>query len=575
MRIWLAAVPLVAALAQPPMFVADRVLPSGGSRPAKLAPGMFVSIYGDHLGPEAPCTGNADTQRKETPSPARPRQSFAETLIFPTELCGVQVFLAGRPAGLQYAGDKQINFKVPQEIAVDGEVELKVVYGGQSHAVRLRVGLENVALSLDPPAHAGGPVWLRIDPPFGWYDSVRYPVQVEAWNFGCQEIEVRRGGQTLPRIPVRLTGGMVNGNPCGTIGVGSHPATHTGRLPLHLQYRFDLPGVYEVRYTSREFLHREIVLQSEWTRITVLPAEARPATVGTMPADPADVLSDWLPSLLGGTDIMAMNAVIQCLYHPEPVVRRFAVLALGYWPEAEARRRLTEAYLARGPSDVVVDGGIAAQPDLLVRAAPYLQSNDRVLLGGAVIAATRLVYKQPSPAMDRAMLDAAEHVIRVADEQTLVNYVAALGGVKDDRASTLLWDLVSRRVATEQALIAITWRKNPSDLPRLSAALEGPARGEEQSREVASLPYALRNSYGEAALPYLETALRNSHYVWVRTNCARELMLAGRRSGFAFVAEAITENKAYKREMVEFVREQFPEVRGADEGKLLEFLKGR
>ena len=199
MRLALAFIPLAAALAQPPIFTADRVLPSGGVRPTQLAPGMWISIYGDHLGPATPCTGNADMRNRETPSSARPHQSFSETLIFPTELCGVQVFLAGRAAGLQYAGDKQINFKVPQETPIAGEAELKVVYAGQSHSVTLRVGLETVALSLDSPAHAAGPVWLRIDPPFGWYDSVRYPIQIEPWNFGCQEIEVRRDGRPLPR----------------------------------------------------------------------------------------------------------------------------------------------------------------------------------------------------------------------------------------------------------------------------------------------------------------------------------------------------------------------------------------
>ena len=52
---------------------------------------MLVSIYGEHLGPDAACTGNADPRRREPPSPARPWQSYAETLIFPTELCGVDV----------------------------------------------------------------------------------------------------------------------------------------------------------------------------------------------------------------------------------------------------------------------------------------------------------------------------------------------------------------------------------------------------------------------------------------------------------------------------------------------------
>jgi hypothetical protein len=207
----------------------------------------------------------------------------------------------------------------------------------------------------------------------------------------------------------------------------------------------------------------------------------------------------------------------------------------------------------------VVDRAIAAQPELLARAAAYLRSEDRVLMRGAVIAASRLQWKHSVPAMEHALLDAAEHVVRVADPQTLIDYVSTLGGVKDDRASTLLWDFVSRHVSAGQALIAITWRKNPADLPRLSALLEGPARSEEASREVAALPYALCNSYGEIALPYLEIALKNSQYTWVRVNCARELMLAGRLSGFAFAAEAIKENRPYKDELVQFLQDHFPE----------------
>ena len=175
--------------------------------------------------------------------------------------------------------------------------------------------------------------------------------------------------------------------------------------------------------------------------------------------------------------------------------------------------------------------------------------------------------------MERALLDASDHVRRTADTQTVSDYVCALGVVKDDRASRLLWDFVSRRIATEQALM-LTWRKNPGDLPRLSAALEGPVRGEELSRRVANLPSALRRSYGEAAFPYLEMALRYSHYVWVRANCARELMLAGRRSGFAFAADAIRENR-HKDEMMQFVRDQFAEMRESDERKMLEWLASR
>ena len=273
-----------------------------------------------------------------------------------------------------------------------------------------------------------------------------------------------------------------------------------------------------------------------------------------MPSDPVEVLSDWLPNQLAAPTPAALNAVVDCLYHREQTVRYFAAQSVRYWPEDEVRRRVIEAYLSRGPSDVIVNHVIQPHLDLLARAAPYLQSNDRVLLGGAILAATRLENKQPTPAMERALLDAAEHIIRTADEQTISSYAVALGAVKDDRAGTVLWNLISRRIATEQSLIAITWRKNPADLPRLSALLEGPVRGEEASRYVASLPYAMRNSFGEAALPYLEIALKNSRYEWIRVNCARELMIAGRASGFAFAEQAIKENRPYKDELIPLLK---------------------
>ena len=73
----------------------------------------------------------------------------------------------------------------------------------------------------------------------------------------------------------------------------------------------------------------------------------------------------------------------------------------------------------------------------------------------------------------------------------------------------------------------------------------------------------------------LDSAVKESGYVWVQSNCARELVKAGRRSGFAFIAQAIEQNKFYRREMVQFVQDRFPELRGADDSKVLAFLKAR
>jgi uncharacterized protein (TIGR03437 family) len=127
----------------PPTFEANAVVPSSGRHPVPLAPGLLISIYGSHLGPAVGCVGQVDTKHRETPSPQRPKQSDVETLIYPRQLCDVQVFVGGIASGLLYVQAKQINFKVPQETPIEGTTELRVVYKGQSsRPVTLLLGLK-------------------------------------------------------------------------------------------------------------------------------------------------------------------------------------------------------------------------------------------------------------------------------------------------------------------------------------------------------------------------------------------------------------------------------------------------
>jgi hypothetical protein len=147
MHIRMAVLILSAGIAQAqsgvPTFRVDRVQPSGGNRPVRLVPGMLVSIYGTDLGPREGCIGQADTKKKETPSPLRPDQAFVETLTYPKELCGVQVMFGEMPSGLLYVQAGQINFKVPQEAAMEGTAPLSVVDQGRSRAaVEMRLGLD-------------------------------------------------------------------------------------------------------------------------------------------------------------------------------------------------------------------------------------------------------------------------------------------------------------------------------------------------------------------------------------------------------------------------------------------------
>jgi len=176
---------------------------------------------------------------------------------------------------------------------------------------------------------------------------------------------------------------------------------------------------------------------------------------------------------------------------------------------------------------------------------------------------------------ESAILAAAEGVVKIGDPELASSFATTLGAVQDPRASDLLWSFVRHGVAREQSLSVITWRKDVRDLARLGSLLIEPASGDLLQTELSSLPSALRNAYGEAALPFLEAGVQKSRYVFVRTGCARELVLAGRGLGFSFIVDAIEGNRRYRMEMTQFVRDSIPEIRGASVEELLVFLKQR
>jgi hypothetical protein len=85
----------------------------------------------------------------------------------------------------------------------------------------------------------------------------------------------------------------------------------------------------------------------------------------------------------------------------------------------------------------------------------------------------------------------------------------------------------------------------------------------------------LHRAYGDASLPFLEKMLSGSTSIWVRTESARELVLAGQPSGFLFMTDAIEHGRRYRAEMVQFLRDRFPELRQADEARIVSFLRAK
>ncbi|HYL78005.1 MAG TPA: IPT/TIG domain-containing protein [Bryobacteraceae bacterium] len=348
----LALVLLVIAVASadsPPAFTAAGL--ARGDRPAKsVVPGTYLIIYGTNLGP-------APGQCRET----RPQSTY------PKEYCGTQVLLGDMPAELLYVSDKQINFKVPLDAPKSGTVDVRVVYKDQSsQPVTMRAGSNWVTVSLDGPAYTDMPVWLKIDVPFE--GAVGYPSVFGPAGFGCNMVEARRNGQRLPLLarpdwawyPIRI-----GGNICGPYATGTK--MRSDRLPLHLLYRLDVPGEYEVRYTLRKTPPRvvpdqvDLRARSEWTPIQVLPAKPNQRAEWLQsirnhpPTDPAELLTDTLPSLLGVPDDASFDILAGYIYHPDVSVRRYALSGLSYWPLDYSLPKIRALLKTQGPNDAITN----------------------------------------------------------------------------------------------------------------------------------------------------------------------------------------------------------------------------
>ena len=333
----------------PPEFTAAGV--ARGTKPARMmVPGTYLTIYGTHLGP-----------------PPGKCSAVIAASNWPREFCGTQIFIGGIPTELLYVSDKQINFKVPQDSPKNGMVEIRVVYDGQvSRPVAMKAGFEPATVSLDGPAYTDMPIWLKIDLPFEFTGVVRYPFILGPAGFGCNEVEVRRDGHMLPLLPGSdwtRYGVVIGGNICGSYSPAGD--TQTDRLPLHLLYRFDGPGIYEVRYTLRSMPvgvalpQTAFRIRSEWTPIEVLasrPGERSEwlrSIRDRAPSDPSELLTNTLPSLLGVPDDASFDIVAGYLYHANAAVQRYTLDGLSYWPDEYTLQKLRGLQQTRGPSDAV------------------------------------------------------------------------------------------------------------------------------------------------------------------------------------------------------------------------------
>lgn len=551
----LLVLPLSAAAQTPPPTVNQGgIVRADTNMPGLLPPGTVFSIWGHGFGPDVGCRGAA------------------------VELCGVEVLLDGEPIEVQYAQQVQINARMPDATPIRPRSRLVVVAGGRrSDPVEVRRLPDVATIALDGVARVNGPVWIHVE--LGPNLGVSYPSMATPWDFGCDAFEVRKAGKPLTPLPNPRLGMVYSGPACPGLIALRNAEGRKSRLPLHLQYRLDQPGVYEVRLSHSEAFYRsgDIEAQSAWTPVEVLAAI--PRALGAHPQDPAEILSSFLPDLLALPDDQALSVVLEYLYHSSRRVRAYASDALYYWPDSVVEARLTATVHSNGPAPYLPLSFARAHPSELLEAAlPYFSSDDPVLFQGALAAARNAlspgdaVSPELRSRLEQSLILAARR-IEFADAQTINNFISVMGQIRDERVHDLLWSLADRHIGTEQALTAIAWQKDAKDLPRLAAFAIAVPPDAQPDRTYSALPNAVRAQFGDAALPWLRSVLEKAMSTDVRIRCAEELMRVRDPAAFAFARDAIEGNRRWKDRTRQIVRDQFPETRKMSDVDIVGFLR--
>lgn len=547
------------AQGEAPFISREGILPARGAQ--WLEPGQFVPIYGRHLAPPGGCSEKLEPHAGG----------------YPTDVCDTNVTVNGIRAGLQFVGEGQINIKLPAGIPPAGEVAIVVtVRGVSSRAVTVPVGKPKLTLSLVGHAYVHMPIWIAHNVPVPYRDPIRFPFGLSGGKF-----EVRRNGVLLKPLEILPPGGV--GGSIGGLSLTDMP------LPLHLQYRFDQPGKYEIRYLGTRMepdpphgMRTVTTDESDWTEIEVQPyTEAQRAEwirerAAEMPSLADELISKAIPELLALPDEAALQVILPELYHPDESVRRYAAASLAMFDGAVVARDLTPMIREKGPTEEIarlLDGNenlfqggheafMALLPGFLKQASALTQAG-----------ALQYIVWEPNHDWGKSaelqaqrtalVMGAAPGILERGDAHLQQMLSLALGSIQTQASREMLWRMIQEGKAAEQSKIALTWIGDARDLPRLAGVMD------------ASLPYSLRRVYGDAALPWLKEAARETSQPAVRKECAKELAIAGEPEGFQVLLQTMDEMPSFRAEVLQFVRDRFPDLRGADEAKVLGFLKQR
>ena len=453
-----------------------------------------------------------------------------------------------------------------------------------------KITVIDYSVTVDQPAYVWEPIWVHLAP----VGRLRYPLRSAIGDFGCNRLELRHEGNPVAPSQLEIRGDQ-NGGLCGSAAPRNSPED---RLPLHVRFPKLPPGEYAVRWVLQDpdsqFPTADSIA-SDWTTFTILaaPAGQHEAWLASLladaPSDPGVLAGAYIPNLTAAApDARAMRAIARQLYSQNQLVTILAASALHFFPQDQVDALIRELLHREGPSDELAR--LICAPSLrndrsrfISDSIRFLDSRDPKFQTAAIEALHNLVHytndQLPNSAIaaaDAAILKVAPTVVSSGDQTAARQLALYLALMQTPEAHQWLWKIaLAGGTAAEQARIALTWRPQPDDLQRLAPMLLEPGDSDPDGRDLSSLPSEILRAYGEDAVPWLERAVTESPYVWVRTQASEELARRHDPVAFRFLLDAIEGQRFYKDEMVRFVKDTYPSDlnRYADDAEVAKFLR--
>jgi hypothetical protein len=440
-------------------------------------------------------------------------------------------------------------------------------------------GPDSHVLHIDSPAKTLMPIWVRleckgnmVEPWKPLWGAPQFPFFPHAYNQEhLYDLELRRNGETVP--PLECGWKQYSGPPAPM-----NPGRSTSdKVPLHMRYRIDQPGHYEVRLVSIGTVLESKVSRSwlpppsEWAAFDVeASSEAeRAALLRELQESPPDdaglLLHEYLPKLTADPGPAQLKVLQSYLAAPEEA-GAFAWYALNYFPDDDVRpivlKHLAQYGANRASVRYIVSHKTRYEADaeaIVDTVLPFLASGTDDQAVGTLGALQSLRHefslsKAAMRRMDKAVVHAGPALsMRKGTAYWLCKYAGEerVKGLRD-----VLWSIVLAPEAQGEAGVALAKIADPDDLAPLGRLLAE----EEDYRLTARWARAIDEAYGPAAVPVLKEALVSARAPGIRSACAWSLAAHDVPEAYRYYRELLLQSKVDQHDEGRVIKLLAPEM---------------